>query len=106
MNILWQEKLKELSELDKEQAWYIVKHNPDIVKLCYYVSFLEEFQKNENLRQEFNLQNYIDKRVTDLNSEKGWNIVSNYRTLMVASYYGLILKTAQKGDKYDSAPIC
>ena len=105
MNILWQEKLKELSELDKEQAWYIVKHNPDIVKLCYYVSFLEEFQKNENLRQEFNLQNYIDKRVTDLNSEKGWNIVSNYRTLMVASYYGLILKTAQKGDKYDSAPI-
>ena len=105
MNILWQEKLKELSELDKEQAWYIVKHNPDIVKLCYYVSFLEEFQKNENLRQEFNLQNYIDKRVADLNSEKGWTIVSNYRTLMVASYYGLILKTAQKGDKYDSAPI-
>ena len=105
MNILWQEKLKELSGLDKEQAWYIVKHNPDIVKLCYYVSFLEEFQQDENLRQEFNLQSYIDKRVSDLNSEKGWSIVSNYRTLMVASYYGLILKTAQKGDKYESSPI-
>lgn len=105
MNILWQEKLKELKELDKEQSWYIVKHNPDIAKLCYYVSFLEEFQKDENIRKQHNLQDYITKRVGELNSEKEWNITPNYRTLMVASYFGLIIKTAQKGDKYDDAPI-
>ena len=105
MNFLWQEKFKELNELDKEQAWYIVKHNPEIIKLCYYVSFLEEFQNDENIREQYNVEKYIKKRIEDLNAEKNWVITPNYRTLMVASYYGLILKTAQKGDKYDNAPI-
>ncbi len=105
MNILWQTKLKELSELDKEQAWYIVKHNPEIIKLCYYVSFLEEFQSDENIRNRYSVQTYIEKRVSDLNAEKNWSITPNYRTLMVASYYGLILKTAQRGETYDNAPI-
>ena len=105
MNKLWENKLNELNNIDKEQCWYIVKHNPEIMKLCYYVSFLEEFQLDEKIRQKYSVQDYINKRVTELNSEKGWNIVSNYRTLMVASYYGLILKTAKKGDTYDNAPI-
>ena len=61
MNFLWQEKFKELNELDKEQAWYIVKHNPEIIKLCYYVSFLEEFQNDENIREQYNVEKYIKK---------------------------------------------
>lgn len=105
MNKLWENKLNELNNIDKEQCWYIVKHNPEIMKLCYYVSFLEEFQLDENIRKNYSVQDYINKRVEELNSQKGWSIIPNYRTLMVASYYGLILKTAKKGDTYDNAPI-
>ena len=102
MDLLLQEKLEELKNADDGCCWYLVKQPTDFSKLCYLVSFLEEYKKT-NLGQ--SLESYISNKVYKINETKKLDISDNYRTLLVASYFGLITKTAEKGSKYEDSSV-
>lgn len=102
MNSLLKSKFDELVNAEKFECWYLVKQQTSFVDVCYLVHFLEKF-KNEHPSQ--NLENFIKDEVTKFNSEFGLNITTVHRCLLVASYYGLITKTAEKGSNYEDCEI-
>lgn len=100
MNPVLQKKLDELKRADKYACWYLVKHPVAFDKLCYLVSFLEEYKEQDGER---NLETYVSRRIGELNAEKSEiGISDNYRTLRVAAFFGLI---RMDGARYESAEV-
>lgn len=102
MNDLLKEKLKQLKDAEKGACWYLVKQPTSFFKLCYLVSFLEKYKLTDS--QE-NFETYISNNIGTLNAQKGLDVSDNYRALLVASYFGLIQKTAAKGSSYKDSLI-
>ena len=102
MNDILQERLNYLDSLEKFSCWYLVKQPTTFFKLCYLVSFLDEYQKTHCTEQ---FQQYISEKISELNAQKNLDISDNYRALLVAAYFGLIQKTAAKGSTYENSTI-
>lgn len=100
MNIILENKLKELENAGDYECWYLVKQPTAFDSLCYLVSFLEEFKSKD---VSGNLQDFIGVKVNELKSSKpNVEISNNYRALRVAAFLGLITMTSSK---YDEAII-
>lgn len=100
MNIILQNKLKELDNARDYECWYLVKQPTGFDSLCYLVSFLEEFKSKE---LSSNLQDFIGTKVHELKDIKpNVEISNNYRALRVAAFFGLITMVSSK---YDEALI-
>lgn len=102
MNDILDRKLKELTNSEKFSCWYLVKQPTSFFKLCYLVSFLEEYQQTKS---EERFETFIVNKIQLLNKNKSLDISDNYRALLVASYFGLIKKTATKGQTYKDSII-
>lgn len=100
MNIILENKLKELEIAGDYECWYLVKQPTAFDSLCYLVSFLEEFKSKD---VSGNLQDFIGVKVNELKTSKpNVEISNNYRALRVAAFFGLITMTSSK---YDEAII-
>lgn len=100
MNPVLQNKWDELDRAGDYECWYLVKHPVAFDKLCYLVSFLEEYQEQGG---EGNLKQYVSHRIGELNAERPEiGISDNYRTLRVAAFFGLIKMDSAR---YESAEI-
>lgn len=100
MNVILQNKLKELENAKDYECWYLVKQPTAFDSLCYLVSFLEKFKSKEVSN---NLQDFIGTKINELKASKpNVEISNNYRALRVAAYFGLITMTSSK---YDEAII-
>lgn len=100
MNIILENKLKELEKAGDYECWYLVKQPTAFDSLCYLVSFLEEFKSKD---VSGNLQDFIGVKVNELKKNKpNVEISNNYRALRVAAFFGLITMTSSK---YDEAII-
>lgn len=100
MNPVLENKLAELKSASDYECWYLVKQPTEFDNLCYLVSFLKEYQKGSSGQ---NLQDYISKKVSELEIRKPeLKISNNYRALRVAAFFGLI---TMKSSKYDDAVI-
>ena len=100
MNPVLQKKWDELNGADDYACWYLVKHPVAFDKLCYLVSFLEEYKEQDG---EGNLKAYVSRRIGELNAGKPeLEISDNYRTLRVAAFFGLI---RMDGVRYESAEV-
>ena len=100
MNIILENKLKELEIAGDYECWYLVKQPTVFDSLCYLVSFLEEFKSKD---VSGNLQDFIGVKVNELKTSKpNVEISNNYRALRVAAFFGLITMTSSK---YDEAII-
>lgn len=100
MNIILENKLKELENAGDYECWYLVKQPTAFDSLCYLVSFLEEFKSKD---VSGNLQDFIGVKVNELKKNKpNVEISNNYRALRVAAFFGLITMTSSK---YDEAII-
>lgn len=100
MNIILENKLKELENAGDYECWYLVKQPTAFDSLCYLVSFLEEFKSKD---VSGNLQDFIGVKVNELKGNKpNVEISNNYRALRVAAFFGLITMTSSK---YDEAII-
>lgn len=100
MNIILENKLKELENAGDYECWYLVKQPTAFDSLCYLVSFLEEF-KSKDVSE--NLQDFIGVKINELKKNKpNVEISYNYRALRVAAFFGLITMTSSK---YDEAII-
>ena len=102
MNDILKERLDKLDSLEKFSCWYLVKQPTTFFKLCYLVSFLDEYQKTHCTEQ---FQQYFSEKIAELNARKSLDISDNYRALLVAAYFGLIQKTAAKGSTYENSKI-
>lgn len=102
MNDLLKEKLTQLKKAEKGACWYLVKQPTSFFKLCYLVSFLEKYQLTHS---DENFESFISDNIGKLNAQKGLDVSDNYRALLVASYFGLIQKTAAKGSSYKDSLI-
>lgn len=74
----------------KDQYWYVVKQEWDIVKLCYAVKILESYKKSDG-KSNLNLEEYFtvslrQMKVLDENPKQKLN----HRCLINAEYLGLI----------------
>ena len=88
MNSILQRKLDKLASANQLECWYIVKQSTGFDKVCYLVSYLDEYQRKNN---SMSLEDFIKIRVAQLKSEhSSFNISANYRILRVAAYFGLI----------------
>ncbi len=100
MNSVLQNKLNELHNASDYECWYLVKQPTAFDNICYLVSFLKEFKSKEVSE---NLQDFIGKKVTEINSSKpDVEISNNYRALRVAAFFGLITMISTK---YEEAII-
>ena len=100
MNSVLQNKLTALQNASDYECWYLVKQPTAFDNICYLVSFLKEFKSKEVSE---NLQDFIGKKVTEINSSKpDVEISNNYRALRVAAFFGLITMTSTK---YEEAII-
>lgn len=100
MNSVLQNKLNELQNASDYECWYLVKQPTAFDNICYLVSFLKEFKSKDTPD---NLQDFIGKKVTEINSSKpNVEISNNYRALRVAAFFGLITMTSSK---YEEAII-
>ena len=102
MNELLQEKLSFLEKADDFECWYLVKQPTDFASICYLVSLLKKYKESN---QGFSLQQFISENIPSINEKTGLKISDNYRALLVASYFGLISKTAEKGSRYEDSEI-
>lgn len=91
MNPLLQNKINELESSQDFECWYLVKHNPDFCNLCYLVDALQEFQTNKNSR---NVEEAVNKKISEVNTAKNLSLSNNYRALRVAAFLGLIRITS------------
>lgn len=88
MNTLLKEKIDSLYQSKDLECWYMVKQPTSFDSICYLVSFLDKYQR-ENTGENF--QEYIDKNIDKLLTEKPeLKISKNYRALRVAAFFGLI----------------
>ena len=93
MNSLLENKLNTLKQSKEFECWYLVKHSTNFTNLCYLVSFLKDFIENPCVAK--NLESYIDKKASEINSLKpDLKISNNYRALRVAAFFGLIKMTS------------
>ena len=100
MNSVLQNKLISLQNANDYECWYLVKQPTAFDNICYLVSFLKEFKSKE---VSDNLQNFIGKKISEINSSKpDVEISNNYRALRVAAFFGLITMTSTK---YEEAII-
>lgn len=100
MNSVLQNKLNELQNASDYECWYLVKQPTAFDNICYLVSFLKEFKSKDTPE---NLQEFIGKKVTEINASKpNVEISNNYRALRVAAFFGLITMTSSK---YEEAII-
>lgn len=100
MNSVLQNKLNALQNASDYECWYLVKQPTAFDNICYLVSFLKEFKSKEVSE---NLQDFIGKKVTEINNSKpDVEISNNYRALRVAAFFGLITMTSTK---YEEAII-
>lgn len=100
MNSVLQNKLNALQNASHYECWYLVKQPTAFDNICYLVSFLKEFKSNGVSE---NLQDFIGKKVIEINSSKpDVEISNNYRALRVAAFFGLITMTSTK---YEEAII-
>lgn len=100
MNPILEKKYNELENSKKYECWYLVKQPTVFDKVCYLVSFLEEYKINN---QGMNLQDFISKKINFMSVEKpNIEISNNYRALRVAAFFGLITMTSTK---YEEAII-
>ncbi len=100
MNSVLLNKLNELQKASDYECWYLVKQPTAFDNICYLVSFLKEFKSKGTSE---NLQEFIGKRVAEVNSSKpDVEIPNNYRALRVAAFFGLITMTSTK---YEEATI-
>lgn len=100
MNPVLDNKWNELDWASDYECWYLVKHPVAFDKLCYLVSFLEEFKEQTEVG---NLQQFVSMRIEELHAEKPEIAISdNYRTLRVAAFFGLI---RMDSTRYESAEI-
>lgn len=100
MNSVLQNKFDALQKASDYECWYLVKQPTAFDNICYLVSFLKEFKSKEVSE---NLQDFIGKKVTEINSSKpDVEISNNYRALRVAAFFGLITMTSTK---YEEAII-
>ena len=100
MNSVLQNKLNELQNASDYECWYLVKQPTAFDNICYLVSFLKEFKSKDTPE---NLQDFIGKKVTEINASKpNVEISNNYRALRVAAFFGLITMTSSK---YEEAII-
>ncbi|WP_229711340.1 AAA family ATPase [Pectinatus frisingensis] len=100
MNSVLQNKLTALQNASDCECWYLVKQPTAFDNICYLVSFLKEFKSKE---VSDNLQDFIGKKVIEVNSSKpDVEISNNYRALRVAAFFGLITMTSTK---YEEAII-
>ncbi|MDE5951149.1 MAG: hypothetical protein K2H12_06195, partial [Acetatifactor sp.] len=67
MNPVLDNKRNELDWASDYECWYLVKHPVAFDKLCYLVSFLEEFKEQTELG---NLQQFVSMRIEELHAEK------------------------------------
>jgi len=87
MNSVLQNKLNALQNASDYECWYLVKQPTAFDNICYLVSFLKEFKSKEVSE---NLQDFIGKKVTEINNSKpDVEISNNYRALRVAAFSGL-----------------
>lgn len=100
MNTVLQNKLNALQNASDYECWYLVKQPTAFDSICYLVSFLKEFKLREPSE---NLQEFVGKRVAEINSSKpNVEISNNYRALRVAAFFGLV---TMKSSKYEEAII-
>ena len=97
MNLLLQDKFDELNNAKDYECWYLVKQLTKFEKICYLVSFLEEYQQSS---KETKLEKFIKNKVQNLTQYLGEG--TNYRALRVASFLGLITPTSSR---YEEAII-
>lgn len=100
MNSILRNKLNALQNARDYECWYLVKQPAEFDNICYLVSFLNEF-KSKGISE--NLQDFIEKKVTEVNNSKPNAAISNnYRALRVAAFFGLIAMTSER---YEEAVI-
>lgn len=100
MNSILQKKFDELERANKYECWYLVKQPTAFENICYLVSFLEEYKKDNH---GVSLQEYISQKISLLSTTKSQvELSNNYRALRVAAFFGLITMTSSK---YEDAKI-
>lgn len=100
MNSILQKKFDELEKANKYECWYLVKQPTAFENICYLVSFLEEYKKDNH---GVSLQEYISQKISSLSTTKlQVELSNNYRALRVAAFFGLITMTSSK---YEDAKI-
>lgn len=100
MNSILQKKFDELEKANKYECWYLVKQPTAFENICYLVSFLEEYKKDNH---GVNLQEYISQKISSMSATKSHvELSNNYRALRVAAFFGLITMTSSK---YEDAKI-
>ena len=97
MNEVLAKKYKSLEVAEDYACWYLVKQPTDFSQICYLVSALESFQKNDKKED---LKDYIVSFNGKLDSSLA--LSTNYRALRVAAFFGLII---MNGSRYDEAII-
>lgn len=97
MNEVLAKKYKSLEVAEDYACWYLVKQPTDFSQICYLVSALESFQKNDKKED---LKDYIVSFNGKLDSSLA--LSTNYRALRVAAFFGLII---MNGGRYDEAII-
>lgn len=90
-------KYKSLEVAEDYACWYLVKQPTDFSQICYLVSALESYQKND---EKEDLKEYIVSYNEKLDSSLA--LSNNYRALRVAAFFGLII---MNGSRYDEAII-
>jgi len=84
------EKLNELSDLSKEEIWYIVKQEREFWKVCYATYILEQYKENE---PDISLERYFSRKADEIKAQKGFdNFIQTHRMLRIGYFYGLIKK--------------
>lgn len=89
MNPVLQAKLNELENSADYECWYLVKQPTKFESICYLVSFLKEYQTDNNGQS---LSDFINDKIDSLNIPD-LEISKNYRALRVAAFFGLIKMT-------------
>ena len=97
MNEILAKKYKSLKVAEDYACWYLVKQPTEFSQICYLVSALESYQKNDKKED---LKEYIVSYNEKLDSSL--SLSSNYRALRVAAFFGLII---MNGSRYDEAII-
>lgn len=97
MNEMLAKKYKSLEAAEDYACWYLVKQPTDFSQICYLVSALESYQKNDKKED---LKEYIVSYNGKFDPSLA--LSNNYRALRVAAFFGLII---MNGSRYDEAII-
>ena len=90
MNEILRLKIEELNNRKEFECWYLVRHEVNFGNICYMVSILEEFKSQQSMTGNF--EEYFNRKITEVNTNKGTRIPLNYRSLRLGCFFGLISK--------------